>query len=206
MTEKRNDRRERKRAGFISLLIFNTLKIMLINILAWFVLLIWFAGEALYCGQDTAINHTQKIITLNQDYTKFNLQLITDKLNVIFNYSTLVKNPVIKNTISLLQAVTQIYLSRFYIMLQMLPVFMLALFVAITDGLVKRDIRKFQGARESSFTFHRVKGLTGLCLFIPLFIFLSMPVAVNPLVILLPQAMALSVVTAITITYFKKYL
>ena len=55
------------------------------------------------------------------------------------------------------------------------------LFVLIVDGLGQRDIRKFQGARESAFIFHRIKPLTATLFYAAFLAYSSAPCFVSPI-------------------------
>ena len=59
---------------------------------------------------------------------------------------------------------------RFFIFLLALPLFILFVCLGCVDGLVQRDIRKFQAARESTYFFHRIKRTWTFCFFVPLFL------------------------------------
>lgn len=84
--------------------------------------------------------------------------------------------------------------------------FALALLTGLVDGLIRRDLRKFGAGRESSFVYHRAKGLVMPLLIAPWMIYLTLPISLNPLLILLPCAVMLGMAVAITAATFKKYL
>jgi integrating conjugative element membrane protein (TIGR03747 family) len=87
-----------------------------------------------------------------------------------------------------------------------LPLFALAMLTGLVDGLVRRDLRKFGAGRESSFIYHRAKGLFTPLLVTPWILYLALPVSLNPLWILLPCAALQGAAVAITAATFKKYL
>jgi hypothetical protein len=78
--------------------------------------------------------------------------------------------------------------------------------VLMIDGLVLRDKRKFQGARESTFIFHRLKPLAKISFFSLFFIYMVIPYSVLPGVFLVPMVMLSSLFTMLAIKSFKKYL
>ena len=50
--------------------------------------------------------------------------------------------------------VTQLFSVRLAILTLAMPVFLLFSLVALVDGLVQRDLRRWGGGRESSFVYH----------------------------------------------------
>lgn len=98
------------------------------------------------------------------------------------------------------------FLVRFFVLVLMLPLFLLAAFVGLVDGLVRRDIRRFGAGRESGFLYHRAKASLMPIAVLPWVAYLALPVSVHPLLILLPSAALLGVGTDITAATFKKYL
>lgn len=49
------------------------------------------------------------------------------------------------------------FIVRLLVLVLKLPPFLLAVFVGLVDGLVRRNIRKFGAGRESGFVYHRAK-------------------------------------------------
>jgi len=98
------------------------------------------------------------------------------------------------------------FIVRLLILVLTLPLILLATFVGLVDGLVRRDIRKFGAGRESAFVYHRVKAALIPLAVLPWVIYLALPVSVHPLLILLPGAALLGLAVNITASSFKKYL
>ncbi|MDO9521857.1 MAG: TIGR03747 family integrating conjugative element membrane protein [Pseudohongiella sp.] len=99
-----------------------------------------------------------------------------------------------------------VFVVRLLVLCLMLPLFFMAAFVGLVDGLVRRDIRRFGAGRESGFVYHRAKAALMPLLVLPWVIYLAMPVSVSPVLILLPSAVLLGVVADIAAGSFKKYL
>ncbi|TPG90326.1 TIGR03747 family integrating conjugative element membrane protein [Pseudomonas caspiana] len=99
-----------------------------------------------------------------------------------------------------------VFLIRLLVLFLMLPLFITAAFVGLVDGLVRRDIRRFGAGRESGYIYHRAKACLMPLVISPWVIYLSSPVSVHPLFILLPSSMLLAVAVTITIGSFKKYI
>ncbi|VFR27517.1 putative membrane protein [plant metagenome] len=102
--------------------------------------------------------------------------------------------------------ITLTFLVRLLVLVLTLPLFFLAAFVGFVDGLVRRDVRKFGAGRESGFIYHRAKAALLPLAVLPWVIYLAMPIAVHPLLILLPSAALLGLVVALAASSFKKYL
>jgi integrating conjugative element membrane protein (TIGR03747 family) len=98
------------------------------------------------------------------------------------------------------------FLVRVIVLVLTLPLFALAAFVAFLDGVVQRDIRRFGAGRESGFVYHRARALISPLALLPWGIYLSFPVSIHPLWILLPSAALLAAAIRITAATFKKYL
>ncbi|GAH36588.1 unnamed protein product [marine sediment metagenome] len=98
------------------------------------------------------------------------------------------------------------FLVRVVVLVMTLPLFALAAFVAFLDGVVQRDIRRFGAGRESGFVYHRARALIAPLALLPWGIYLSFPISIHPLWILLPSAALLSVAIRVTAATFKKYL
>lgn len=101
---------------------------------------------------------------------------------------------------------TLTFLVRLLVLVLTLPLFLLAAFVGMVDGLVRRDIRKFGAGRESGFVYHRAKASLMPLAVLPWILYLTLPVSVHPLLVLLPSAALLGLAVNITAASFKKYL
>jgi integrating conjugative element membrane protein (TIGR03747 family) len=99
-----------------------------------------------------------------------------------------------------------VFLVRLTVLALSLPLFLTAAFVGLTDGLVRRDLRRFGAGRESGFVYHRARTALMPLATLPWVIYLALPVSMPPLLILLPGAVALGAATCITAATFKKYI
>ncbi|QNM96720.1 TIGR03747 family integrating conjugative element membrane protein [Chitinimonas koreensis] len=99
-----------------------------------------------------------------------------------------------------------VFLVRLLVLCLTLPLFLLATFVGLVDGLVRRDIRRFGAGRESGFIYHRARGCMLPLLTLPWVTYLALPVSVHPLLVALPCATLLGLSVAIAAATFKKYL
>lgn len=99
-----------------------------------------------------------------------------------------------------------VFLVRLLVLTLSLPLFLMAAFVGLVDGLVRRDVRRFGAGRESGFIYHRAKASLIPLAVLPWVIYLALPVSIHPLMILLPSAALLGLVVCIAAATFKKYL
>ena len=99
-----------------------------------------------------------------------------------------------------------VFIVRLAVLCLAIPLFALAAFVGLVDGLVRRDIRRFGAGRESGFLFHRAKACLMPLAVLPWVVYLALPVSISPLWILLPCAVMLGLTVDIVAGSFKKYL
>ncbi len=113
--------------------------------------------------------------------------------------------PVAKYVLAVMQ-VTQVFSVRLAILTLAMPVFLLFSLVAIVDGLVKRDLRRWGGGRESSFVYHWAKRSALPMLVLTWVVYLALPFSLHPSFVVLPFAALFSISVAVTASTFKKYL
>jgi integrating conjugative element membrane protein (TIGR03747 family) len=113
--------------------------------------------------------------------------------------------PVAEFVIAAMQ-VTQVFSVRLAILILAMPVFVLFSLVALVDGFVKRDLRRWGGGRESSFVYHWAKRSAMPLLVMSWVIYLALPFTLHPTFIVLPFATLFALSVAITASSFKKYL
>lgn len=99
-----------------------------------------------------------------------------------------------------------IFIIRLMIIALTSPIFLLAAFVGIVDGLVKRDLRRFGVGRESAFKYHHAKKAVAPVMFIAWVVYLSLPFSIHPNLILIPAALLFGIMISLTASNFKKYL
>jgi integrating conjugative element membrane protein (TIGR03747 family) len=99
-----------------------------------------------------------------------------------------------------------VFLVRLLVLVLTLPLFLMAAFTGLVDGLVRRDVRGFGAGRESGFVYHRARASLMPLAVLPWVTYLALPISVHPLLILLPSAALLGVAVCIASATFKKYL
>jgi integrating conjugative element membrane protein (TIGR03747 family) len=102
--------------------------------------------------------------------------------------------------------VTQVFSVRLAILTLAMPVFALFSLVALVDGFVKRDLRRWGGGRESSFVYHWAKRSAMPLMVLSWVIYLALPFSLHPTFIVLPFATLFAFSVAVTASTFKKYL
>ena len=102
--------------------------------------------------------------------------------------------------------ITQVFSVRLAILTLAMPVFLLFSLVALVDGLVQRDLRRWGGGRESSFVYHYAKKAAVPLLVMTWVIYLALPFSLHPTFVVLPFATVFALTIAVTASTFKKYL
>lgn len=102
--------------------------------------------------------------------------------------------------------VTQVFSVRLAILSLATPVFLLFSLVALVDGLVRRDLRRWGGGRESSFVYHYAKKAVLPLVVITWVTYLALPFSLHPTFIVIPFAALFAFAVAVTASTFKKYL
>ena len=95
---------------------------------------------------------------------------------------------------------------RLAVALFALPAFVLACLIGVVDGLVRRDLRRWQGGRESSFVYHHAKRWAGWALTGGFGLYLSWPFGgFNPAYMVLVFTVLVAATLSTTVASFKKY-
>ena len=102
--------------------------------------------------------------------------------------------------------VAQNIVLRFTDLLFAFPLFVLLSLIALVDGLVRRDLRKWTGGRESSFIYHHAKTLTSWGLTGGLAMYLAWPFGLNPHYAVVILCACCAWTLSLTVSSFKKYL
>jgi integrating conjugative element membrane protein (TIGR03747 family) len=102
--------------------------------------------------------------------------------------------------------VTQVFSVRLAVLILATPVFVLFTLVALVDGFVQRDLRRWGGGRESSFVYHWAKRSALPLLVLSWVVYLALPFSLHPSLVILPFAALFALSVAVTASRFKKYL
>lgn len=101
---------------------------------------------------------------------------------------------------------TQTFAARLVVLAFGTPAFALFGVVGLVEGLVRRDLRRWGGGRETSFLYHHGKKLLGPSILSCWVLYLILPVSVHPTLVLLPFAALFAFNVAVVTGTFKKYL
>jgi integrating conjugative element membrane protein (TIGR03747 family) len=113
--------------------------------------------------------------------------------------------PIAEFVIATMQ-VTQVFSVRLAILTLAMPVFLLFSLVALVDGLVQRDLRRWGGGRESSFVYHYAKKAAFPLIILTWVIYLALPFSLHPTFVVVPFAVMFALTVSVTASTFKKYL
>jgi len=114
-------------------------------------------------------------------------------------------NPIAEFVIAMMQ-VTQVFSVGVAILTLAMPVFLMFSLVALVDGLVQRDLRRWGGGRESSFVYHYAKKAALPLVVTSWVVYLALPFSLHPGFTVLPFAVLFALSVAVTASTFKKYL
>jgi len=113
--------------------------------------------------------------------------------------------PIAEFVIAAMQ-ITQVFSVRLAILTLAMPVFLLFSLVAMVDGLVQRDLRRWGGGRESSFVYHYAKKAVLPLVVLSWVVYLALPFSLHPSFVVLPFATLFALTVTVTASTFKKYL
>ena len=102
--------------------------------------------------------------------------------------------------------ITQVFAVRLAILILATPVFGLFTLVALVDRLVRRDLRRWGGGRESSFVYHYAKKAALRLIIMAWVLYLALPVSLHPSWIINPFALVFGLALTITASTLKKCL
>lgn len=102
--------------------------------------------------------------------------------------------------------IVQVFVVRLATLVLALPMFALFSLVGLIDGLVRRDLRRWGGGRESSYLYHHAKNSVWRFVLITCVIYLALPISLHPALVLMPFATLFAVSIDVTASTFKKYL
>ncbi len=195
-------------SGITGVLFFTLFNLVLLSMLSWVFLEVWFSVRIILSHDTNSSYIIQKILSNNLMLIKqYHAQYIDMALKLFQHVKNTVESFVgkyIDDKIFL--DVTEIILTRICLFIKFILFMLVILFIFIIDGLVLRDKRKFQGARESTFLFHRLKPLARASFFTLFFIYMVSPYPILPNLFLIPMAALSSLFTMLSIKNFKKYL
>lgn len=101
--------------------------------------------------------------------------------------------------------IANVFMVRLAIMILSTPTFILFGVVGLVRGLADRSLRKWGGGRESAGLYHLYYNLLPETFFGVWFIYLALPVTLNPIYLIGPSALLCGLLIRKTAYRFKKY-
>ena len=98
------------------------------------------------------------------------------------------------------------FIIRLAILILSIPAFLLFGVVGVSDGLMKRDLRRWCGGNESGFIYHWAKRFAMPVLVVSWIVYLAIPASIHPNYIITPFAVLFGLVLMVMSSKFKKYL
>jgi integrating conjugative element membrane protein (TIGR03747 family) len=144
------------------------------------------------------VTHIARVINWASDPSAAQGSAVASRLHAFVH-------PVTEYALAAMQ-ITQVFAVRLAILLLALPLFGMFALIAIVDGLVQRDLRRWSGGRESSFVYHWAKRAALPLLVLAWVVYLALPFSLHPSVVILPFASLFALSIAVTASRFKKYL
>lgn len=102
--------------------------------------------------------------------------------------------------------VTQTYVLRLAVLILSSPTFILSGAVGLAEGLMRRDLRRWGGGRESSFAHGAARLAVKPLVAAPWLVYLSLPITLHPAWIIMPASIGFGVLICVASSTFKKYI
>ena len=143
-------------------LLFSLFNMILLSILSWIILEIWFSVQVIFFDASNTHLAIHGILTSNLNriihhYSKYSDIALTLYYRSQTTLLTWCNGNITGDLKEVIIGTTGVILTRCLIFIAFIPFLTIILCMLIIDGLVQRDKRKFQGARESTFLFHLLK-------------------------------------------------
>ena len=132
-------------------------------------------------------------------YVLFQFTHIEDVLNVLRTRQ--IMSDVTNATFNTFQS----FCVRLAITVLALPLFILAAVWGLCEGQIRRELRKYGADIERGFIYHIAKYTAGGTIVIPIFLYLSLPMSVNPGWVFVPFAAILAINLMVMSATFMKY-
>jgi hypothetical protein len=197
--------------GVLGAIFFSIFNLILLSLLSWVLLSVWFVIQVMLTDSESVKFIVQIIVESQQAIITHYFSEFHDSIAYLTQHMVLRINDGFKYNIGLdipaiLIGAFEIVLMRICLFIAFLPFMSVILFILIVDGLVQRDKRKFQGARESTFLFHRLKQMIQHSFLSLFLLYMIIPLNVSPEVCLLPMMILSGLFMMLSIKSFKKYL
>lgn len=192
-----------------------TANIIFLTIVAWILLFLWLCIKQFVLIDYLLNNEIKKILIYDLNCIplsyRYSYENFINHCQNILNIANKILDHLINKQLALkicmiINDSIAVISIRAYIFVASIPMFILIHFIFGIDGLVNRDIRKFKGAKESSFYFHRIKLLSNIILLTLYFIYLLIPLPVSPFIFIGAMVFSSAIFMSFSIKNYKKYL
>jgi len=202
-----------------------SLQIMVVVFLGWLLLLLWSVVQWFRVGYEHSQEHMNSLLRqqkqvvtpvfqgsllgllpINNQVPAFKIKqlLIPAKSPIQIIAADFVKKT--QQLIVLAKLSVQCMIFKLFILIASIPLFAVAVFTGLIDGLSQRAVRTACLGRESSYLFHQLNRRLKQGLLLLLTLWLALPLSINPALVFVPTSIALSFMVAVTASRFKKYL
>ncbi len=107
--------------------------------------------------------------------------------------------------LNLMGLTCQCILIKLMILITAIPLFSITMLIGVIDGLSRRAIRTACLGRESSYLFHQLKKHSQKVMTAFIAFWLLLPVSIPPAFVFIPMSLVMGMLTAATVSHFKKY-
>ncbi len=193
--------------SWILLIIKSVILAMLAGIILS-VLLEWFLMAIDFWDEKGAL-HARNALIQELQWTNLNgysvdpapyLTVVTGAIKPIINLGLL------QEYVLAFYYIAQITVLRIIVIICSIPAVFLIWTLGLLDGLVQRDLRKYQVLHESGFVYHNAKAIFGGSLALPPIVYMTYPSGFHPTLFLLLFAGPSSLVIWTMAARFKKHL
>lgn len=188
-------------------LILKTMGILILSVMALFVIasiMVLHMSFHFSCLELSQVSHTQQNYLLSVQ--SWSWQLSQAWHQWIGQFELANNTPLwLKHAFLLFKSSVNLIGIKCLVVIAFLPLLLLLSGVGFIDGLVQRHLRRLGGARESALKYHQFKYWYARCFFVGLFFYLTLPIDIAPVWLLLPMAIGMGLTLRQTLTYFKKY-
>lgn len=150
----------------------------------------------------TTWENCQQFFSMYFNFPATNSVSMNWKSNVFIQEASLC----LKHAVTLLFCILQTLGLKCLLLLAALPLFILALLVGLSDGLMQRAIRTASLGRESAYLFHQFSKYSLQVIFLGVLLFLILPIRQHLSLSVLLLALLVGTATAQVVSRFKKYL
>lgn len=203
--------------GFLLKLVFMLLAALVVSIVVeWIGMALWWPSEGVEHSQrmiDTEMQYLDQVYESQSVLSNFIdalMMWMIHSVNHIVSWSQLESIATASIDIARIGAISAINVIhvfglRLMVLILSIPTFLIFGLAGLVRGMVNRELRRWGAGRESSGMFHLYKSIMPASFLGVWFLYLSMPISVNPFLLIGPSALFFAFVVSGAIYRFKKY-